>query len=95
MMPLLAAFGSLLLHAEVVTHRNTCQPNMMLLLRVTSDVVHAVQCAKIARQAPVRQSAATDKNILGCVAISWSLDPQGLVLCPHCLSLLMYTVPAR
>jgi len=58
MMPLLAAFGSLLLHAEVVTHRNTCQPSVVLLLRVTSDVVRA----SIARQAPVGQSAATHEN---------------------------------
>lgn len=63
MMPLLAAFGSLLLHAEVVTHRITCQPNMLRLLRVTRDVVHAVQCAKFARQAPFGQSASTDANI--------------------------------
>ncbi len=63
MMPLMAAFGSLLLHAEVVTHSNTCQPNVVLL-RVTSNVVHAVQCAKIAGQALVGQSAAVDQNRL-------------------------------
>ncbi len=92
MMPLLAAFGSLLLHAVVVTRCNTCQPNMVVLLRVTSNVVHAVQRLQDRHQlGNLLQLIRTHHDVCHLALV----DPQGLVLCPHCLSLLMYTVPAR